>query len=235
MEVGGTGPGGWARDRSGRGRTDLARALRLLVITDRVLAGPRGIGAVVETALIGGCRAIQLRDKHASARELADMGRSLLPAVRAADGLLLVNDRLDVAMAIGADGAHLGPSDLPVEAARSVAPPGFLIGYSTDSPRLAKQAEAAGADYLGCGAVFGTRTKDVGDEAIGIPRLDEVARSVSIPVVGIGGVTAEGAERIARETGAAGVAVVGAVMGAPDPEEAAGRLLHPFRPRTAPG
>jgi thiamine-phosphate diphosphorylase len=222
--------GGTERDRTGSRQVELTRALRLTVITDRRLAGTRGVVAVVEAALTGGCRAIQLRDKEASARELANMGRGLLPTVRAAGALLLVNDRLDVAMAIGADGVHLGPEDLPVEAARSVAPPGFLIGFSTDSPDVAREAESEGADYLGCGAVFGTRTKDVGDEAIGIHRLDEVARSVAIPVVGIGGVTPPGAERIARATGAAGVAVIGAVMAAPDPEGAARRLIEPFRP-----
>jgi thiamine-phosphate diphosphorylase len=227
--------GGTERERAGSRQVELTRALRLMVITDRRLAGTRGVVAVVEAALAAGCRAIQLRDKEASARELANMGRGLLPTVRAAGALLLVNDRLDVAMAIGADGVHLGPEDLPVEAARSVAPPGFLIGFSTDSPDVAREAESEGADYLGCGAVFGTRTKDVGDEAIGIHRLDEVARSVAIPVVGIGGVTPSGAERIARETAAAGVAVVGAVMAAPDPEGAARRLLQPFRSRTGPG
>lgn len=219
---------GTERDRASSRQAELTRALRLMVITDRRLAGPRGVVAVVAAALTGGCRAIQLRDKQASARELANMGRALLPMVRAAGGLLLVNDRLDVAMAIGADGVHLGPEDLPVEAARSVAPPGFLIGFSTDSPGVARQAESAGADYLGCGAVFGTRTKDVGDEAIGVHRLGEVARSVAIPVVGIGGVTPPGAERIARATRAAGVAVIGAVMGATDPTHATRGLLAAF-------
>lgn len=216
-------------------RGDLASRLGLLVITDRALAGSRGVEAVVAAALAGGCRAVQLRDKGASARALAEMGRGLLPPIRNAGALLFVNDRLDVALAIGADGAHLGPSDLPIGAARAVVPPGFLLGYSTDDPTEARRAEAAGADYLGCGAVFGTRTKDVGDEAIGVPRLDEVARSVSIPVLGIGGVTPSGAERIAVETRAAGVAVVGAVMTAANPEEAARRLLRPFLSRTGPG
>jgi len=206
----------------------LAHHLRLLVVTDEGLAGPRGVRDVVAQALFGGAGAIQLRNKQASARELAQQARELLTLTRPAGALLFVNDRLDVAVAVGADGVHLGPEDLPVPAARAVAPRPFLLGFSTDDPNTARSAETAGADYLGCGAVFGTTTKDVGGEAIGLDRLDAVARAVGIPVVGIGGVTAEGAQAIAAHTAACGVAVVGAVMAAANPQEAAARLLDPF-------
>jgi thiamine-phosphate pyrophosphorylase len=209
-------------------RDDLSFALRLIVVTDDALAGPRGVEEVVGRSLLGGAPAIQLRDKGASARELVRQGLRLRDMTRQHGALLFINDRFDVALAVGADGVHLGPDDLPVGHVRRCAPEGFLIGSSTDDPHRARQLEAEGADYLGCGAVFGTRTKDVGDEAIGLHRLDEVARAVRIPVVGIGGVTAPGAWRVAAETAAAGVAVVGAVMSAPDPAEAVRDLLEPF-------
>jgi thiamine-phosphate pyrophosphorylase len=149
---------------------------------------------------------------------------------RAAGALFFVNDRVDVALAAEADGAHLGPWDLPIEALRRWVPEDFLLGYSTDDPDEARRAEAAGADYLGCGAVYPTRSKDVGDEAIGPQGLDRVARAVGIPVVGIGGVTPERASELAA-TAAAGVAVMGAIMAADDPGGAVAGLLRAFQAR----
>jgi len=194
---------------------ELRQALRLIVITDRRLAAPRSVESVVQEAITAGARVIQLRDKQAGPHELLSRARRLVAITRPAGALLLVNDRVDVALSAGADGVHIGPRDLPLRTVCAAVPDGFLVGYSTDDPEDARKAEGAGAAYIGCGAVFGTRTKDVGDEAIGLERLDAVARAVSIPVIGIGGVTPEGAEQIA-ETAASGVAVVGAVMGARD-------------------
>jgi thiamine-phosphate pyrophosphorylase len=204
--------------------------VRLIVITDRRLAAPRPLTEVVEAALAAGAPAIQLRDKHATPAGVLEQARALLPLVRAAGALLFINDRVDVALAAGADGVHLGPLDLPVAAARRIAPPGFFIGCSTDDPAHARRAEVEGASYIGCGAVFGTITKaDLGDEAIGTARLDEVARAVGIPVVGIGGIDAANIHRVGA-THAAGAAVVGAVMRAEDPAAAVRDLLRLFRP-----
>lgn len=203
--------------------------LSLVVVTDAALAAPRTVADVVRAALRGGAPAIQLRDKQATARELVEHARRLLPAVHGAGALLFINDRLDVALVAGADGVHLGPDDLPVPAARRCTPPGFLIGYSTDQPELARAAERDGADYIGCGAVFGTTTKaEVGDERIGTARLREVASAVRIPVIGIGGVTRDNVVQVAA-SGARGAAVVGAIMRAADPESEAGFLLERFR------
>jgi thiamine-phosphate pyrophosphorylase len=201
-----------------------AELLRLMVVTDRRLAEPRTVTEIVEAALSAGTPAIQLRDKEAGAAELFAQARALLPAVRVAGALLFINDRLDVALAAGADGVHLGPSDIPVAAARRIVPPHFLIGYSTDDPDLARAAEADGASYIGCGAVFGTATKEVGDEAIGVHRLDEVARAVRIPVIGIGGIRPDNIAGVAA-TRAAGAAVVGSVMSATDTTRAVHALL----------
>jgi len=201
--------------------------LRLIVITDRALAAPRAVEDVVRAALEAGAPAIQLRDKSADARALFDQARALRRLTRAHGALLFVNDRLDVALAAGADGVHLGPDDLPVAAARRVVPPDFLVGFSTDEPELARRAAADGAVYIGCGAVFGTSTKDVGNQRIGPEGLRRVVEAVAVPVIGIGGVTADNAAELAR-AGAAGAAVVGAVMKAPDVADVVRRLLAPF-------
>lgn len=202
--------------------------LRLIVITDRTLASPREVRDVVAAALEAGAPAVQVRDKQASARELAEQARALLPLVHEAGARLFINDRLDVALAVGADGVHLGPDDLTVAAARRIAPPPFLIGRSTDVPAIAVQAEREGADYIGCGSVFGTSTKpEVAGERIGPDRLDEVATAVRIPVVGIGGVTVDNVGAIAA-TRAVGAAVVGGVMASMDPAAAVRALLAPF-------
>lgn len=213
----------------GRGSvTELSRALRLIVITDPAIAAARSIEEVVDEALRAGARAIQLRDKTASARSLLDQALRLREQTREWDALLFINDRFDVALAAEADGVHLGPDDLPVRAVRRATPTGFLIGASTDDPAIAQDLEAAGADYIGCGTVFPTSTKEDAGEAIGIGGLVRVVESVNIPVVGIGGVTPETARMIAQQSGAAGVASVGAVMAAQDPATAVHQLLAPF-------
>jgi thiamine-phosphate pyrophosphorylase len=202
----------------------------LIVLTDRALAAPRDVIEVIAAALAAGAPAIQLRDKGADAAALTEAARTLRVLTRRHGALLFVNDRVDVALAVGADGVHLGPDDLPVAAVRPTVPKGFLVGYSTDDPDQARRAVAAGAEYIGCGTVYGTSTKADAGEAIGLARLDEVARSVSVPVVAIGGITPERAVDVAG-TRAAGVAVVGAVMSATDPGEAVRRLLAPFPAR----
>ncbi len=208
---------------------ELAAALRIVVITDEQLAAPRSVEEVVEMALAGGARTIQLRAKGSAPGSVLETADRLRTVTRRAGALLFVNDRLDIALAAAADGVHLGPDDVPLAAARRVVPPDFLVGWSTDDPMKARRAELEGADYIGCGSVYATRTKDVGEEAIGLDRLDEVARAVSIPVVGIGGITPARATEV-RSTAAAGVAVVSAVMGAPDPTAVVRSILAALSP-----
>ena len=207
----------------------LAEALRVLVVTDAALAGGRTVAQVVDLALAAGARAVQLRNKGDAPRRLLEVGRELRARTSAAGALLFVNDRLDVALALDADGVHLGPNDLPVAAARSVAPT-LLIGRSADDPEAARRAVLDGADYIGCGTVYATSTKADAGEVIGLEGLARVAAAVSVPVVGIGGITTARAVEVAG-TGAAGVAVVGAVMAAADPGEAVRQLMAPFRER----
>jgi len=210
---------------STRPRRDLAERLRVIVITDRILARPREVGDVVDAALSAGAPAVQLREKALPPRDVLPLARRLRAATRAAQALFLVNDRLDLALAIGADGVHLGPDDLPVDAARRIAPPGFLIGYSADTPSTARAAIAADADYIGCGTVFPTSTKKDAGSVIGPEGLAAVVAAVEAPVVAIGGITPARAPEVFR-AGAAGCAVVSAVMAAPDPARAVRELLQ---------
>ncbi|HEX7051427.1 MAG TPA: thiamine phosphate synthase [Longimicrobiales bacterium] len=198
---------------------------RLIVITDHALARPRTVSDIVRACLEAGAPVIQLRDKHATARELFDQARRLRDLTARFDARLIVNDRLDVALAAHADGVHLGPDDLPIKAARRAAAPPFIIGFSTDDPAEAARAQAEGADYIGCGAVFGTTTKaEVGEERIGPAGLAAVARAVDIPVVGIGGIGPANVAALAG-TGAAGIAVIGAIMTADEPAAVTRALL----------
>ena len=212
----------------------------MTVITDEVLARPRALSGVVREALAAGAPTIQLRLKSASARELLEAAQTLLPIVRSAGALFIVNDRLDVALAAGADGVHLGPDDLPVKDvrrvtgaravdadARSGVADTFIVGYSTDTTDEAARAEAEGADYLGVGAVYATANKSDAGDVIGLEGLRRVVKAVSIPVVAIGGITPERAPAVAK-TGACGSATIGAVMSAAEPAEAVRELLLPF-------
>lgn len=200
--------------------------LRLIVVTDRKLAAPRRVLDVVRECLEAGAPAVQLRDKDATARELFEQARELRALTAEFGALLFINDRLDVALAADADGVHLGPEDLPIGAARLAAPEPFLIGYSTNDPADAVRAQAEGASYIGCGAVFDTTTKaEARGERIGPEGLAAVASAVEIPVVGIGGITPHNVRELVG-TGAAGVAVARAVMAAERPGEVVRRLLE---------
>lgn len=204
---------------------DLRERLRLIVVTDPDCGAGRTVADVVRAAVRGGAPAIQLRMKDASAREMAEAARALLAETRAAGALLFINDRVDVALAVGADGAHVGQDDLPVAAARRIAPAGFLLGVSAETPELARVAEADGADYVGVGPVCVTGSKADAGDAVGAERIAQVAAAVRIPVVGIGGITSENAPPVIH-AGAAGVAVISAVMRAADPDAAVRALLR---------
>ncbi|HET7460296.1 MAG TPA: thiamine phosphate synthase [Longimicrobium sp.] len=204
---------------------DLAPRLSLIVITDPDCGAGRSIVDVARAALQAGAPSLQLRGKDQPAREQVELARALLASTRPAGALLWVNDRLDVALAAGADGVHLGQDDVPLEAARRIVPSGFRIGISAETPELARAAERGGADYVGTGPVYATGSKADAGDAVGCERIREVARAVRIPVVGIGGISASNAADIIR-AGATGVAVISAVMRAPDPEAATRALLR---------
>jgi thiamine-phosphate pyrophosphorylase len=201
--------------------------LRLIVITDRQLAAPRTVEWVAAEALAAGAPAIQLRDKHASTAELLESGLRLRELTERHQALFFINDRLDIAAAVRADGVHLGPDDIPIAAARA-AYADLLLGFSTDSPEQARAAHRKGASYIGCGAVFTTASKaEVADEQIGIEGLRAVVNAVSLPVVAIGGITPDNVDRVAA-AGAAGCAVIKSVMAASQPGMVVSALLRAF-------
>ena len=170
---------------------------------------------------------LQLRAKEAGARALVAAARRMLPLCRGAGVPFCVNDRLDVALAIGADVVHLGQDDLPLgDALRvraGVGRPDLMIGFSTHNPAQALAAASAGADYIGFGPVFATSSKLNPDPVVGLNLLAEVCRAVSVPVVAIGGVTPKHVALLAQ-AGASAAAVISAVNNATDPT-AAGRQV----------
>ncbi len=215
-------------------RDDLLRRLALIVVTDRGNRSVRALEEIVELALDAGAPAVQLRDKTLPPRAVLPLARRLRTAAHAAGALFFVNDRTDLALAAEADGVHLGSHDLPVAAARRIAPRPFLIGRSARTPADARAAVAAGADYIGCGAVFATRTKTADGDPIGPSGLAAVVQAVEAPVVAIGGVKpADVADLLA--TGAAGCAVAGAVMRSAEPARAVRQLLATSEAARSPG
>jgi thiamine-phosphate pyrophosphorylase len=191
------------------------------LVTQRDLSAGRSTAEIVDAALAGGIDVVQVREKHDSARDQLAVAREIRGTTAAAGVPLVVNDRVDVALAAGADGVHLGDDDLPIDVARDQLGEDALIGRSVSTVEAARAAESAGADYLGVGAVYATSSKDVDDEnqAIGLDVVEDIGDAVDIPCVGIGGVTAENAADVVA-AGADGVAVITAITRADDPEAA---------------
>lgn len=201
---------------------DLRRRISLYVIPDPVVGRGRELVEQARLALAGGATALQLRLKNATSREFYRAACSLKELCREAGALFIINDRLDIALSVGADGVHLGQSDLPCAEARRLAPGGFIVGVSAHTPEQARQAVTEGADYLGVGAVFPTGSK-ADAETCGLEGLRKVRAAVDLPLVAIGGVTLERLPRTLA-AGADGVAVISAVVGTDDPAEAAKRF-----------
>lgn len=198
----------------------------LHVLTDAA-GGPRALAAVT-AAVAAGTPVVQVRAKGCTDRVLHDFARAVVEVCRPAGVTCLVNDRVDVALAVGADGTHLGEHDLPLAAARRVAGPGHLLGGTARDPERARLLVAEGADYLGVGPAFATTTKTGLPDPIGPAGVAAVATAVPVPVVAIGGVTAARVGELLA-AGAAGVAVVGAVSAAADPGAATRELLRALR------
>lgn len=171
--------------------------------------------AVAEQLCAGGARLLQLRIKRRPSRDFLSDALAVGRICRRHGATFIVNDRLDVALAAGADGVHLGQDDLPLPAARSLCGPEKIVGVSTHSLAQALAAQAAGADYVGFGPLFGTTSKATGYTPRGLDRLAEVCDRLTIPAVAIGGITTERAPAVLA-AGAAAVAMIGALVSAPD-------------------
>lgn len=189
-------------------------SLRLYAVTDRAWVGRQTLCQQVEAALQGGVTCVQLREKHLDRDAFLAEARQLCALCRRYGVPFIVNDDLDVALACGADGIHVGQDDMPAAEVRRRAGRRLIVGVSAHTPEEARLAEAAGADYLGAGAVFGSATKT--DASLLTPAgLQAVCAAVHIPVVAIGGVNARNILQL-QGSGAAGAAVVSGIFGAPD-------------------
>jgi thiamine-phosphate pyrophosphorylase len=193
----------------------MLKGVHLCVITDPTLAPGRDHVAIAEAALAGGADMIQLRDKTGSLRDLLPQARAIQALCRARRAIFIVNDRVDLALAVDADGAHVGQEDLPAESARRLLGFGRILGVSTHDLQQAEEACAHGADYIGFGPMFPTGTKETGYPPRGIAALREIRRAVALPILAIGGITLENVSLVI-EAGATAPAVVSAVVATPD-------------------
>jgi thiamine-phosphate pyrophosphorylase len=194
--------------------------LRLCVITEVRPEAGRDHLEIARAALIGGADMIQLRDKTGSLRELLPQACAIRLLCRTHNALFIVNDRLDLALAAEADGAHVGQEDLPAVEARRLLGPNRILGVSTHSVEQALAARDAGADYIGFGPMFPTGTKVTGYTPRGPAALREVRNAVSLPILAIGGITLENVG-VVISAGATAPAVISAVVGAANIAEAA--------------
>lgn len=188
--------------------------LRLYAVTDRAWLHGQTLEQQVEAALQGGVTCVQLREKQLDREQFIQLGRSIGCLCRRYGVPLFINDNLEVALACGADGVHVGQDDLPVEEVRRRVGDNLIVGVSAHNPEEARRAYAGGADYLGTGAVFGSTTK-TNVTALSHETLRAICDAVPIPVVAIGGITRDNLPRLAG-TGVAGVAVVSGIFAADD-------------------
>ncbi len=197
----------------------------LYVITDEVIAGGLSHAEIAQRAIAGGADVIQLRDKVCGCRELIRVGRTLREITKKSGTLLIVNDRLDVALTCGADGVHLGQDDISAVVARQLAPHGFIIGISVGTVEEAVRAEHDGADYIALSPVFSTASKFNAGPGHGLEVLRQIRQNVSLPVIAIGGINRDNVRDVIL-AGADGVAVISDVVGSPDITIAARELKN---------
>ena len=187
----------------------------LYVILDRGAAGGRDLPQLLDAVLAGGCRVVQLREKTMPFDDLYPVARALRRRCREAGCLFIVNDRVDLALALEADGVHVGQDDLPAREARRLLRPGMILGVSTHDESQARRARDDGADYVAVGSMFPTGSKP-GFRLVGPDLVRRVRPEIPVPLVAIGGITVDNVTEVIR-AGADAVAVVSAVCGAPDP------------------
>lgn len=200
----------------------------LYLVTDRGILQGRDLFKSVEDAIKGGVTLVQLREKDISSLDFYNIAVKLKKLVNSFNVPLIINDRLDIALAVDADGLHIGQEDLPIEVARKLLGPGKILGYSASTIEEAVYGEKNGADYLGVGAVYATGSKSDAGEPIGIETLKKVKERVSIPIVGIGGIGISNMEEV-KATGIEGVSLISAILGSQDIEGTSRNLINLWR------
>lgn len=195
----------------------------LYLVTDRGLARGRSNLEIVTAAVIGGATVVQLREKECSTLEFIEQALSIKAFLKTRHIPLIINDRVDVAQAVEADGVHLGQTDMPLDTAKDILGDTMIIGISAECLEDAITAEKGGADYLGISPIYATPTKNDTAPALGLEGLRKIRKAVRLPLVGIGGLNRNNADEVIRN-GADGVAVVSAIVAADNPEVAAREL-----------
>lgn len=200
----------------------------LYLILDEASAGGRSLVSVLQDAAAAGARLFQYRNKLGSGAEAYRQALALRRAAAGAGALFLVNDRCDLALAVKADGVHLGQQDLPLAMARRLLGPGRIVGVSTHRPEQVREADRGGADYIGFGPIYAPRSKADHEPVVGLEGLRAVRPLTRLPIFAIGGIGQDQVEAV-LEAGADGVAVISAVMTAPDLSGAVKGFLSRFR------
>lgn len=199
----------------------------LYLCTDRRLMTSPTIEASVESALRGGTTVIQLREKDCSSREFYELGLRVKKITERYNAPLIINDRVDIALAVGAAGVHVGQGDLPCKVVREIVGPDMIVGVSAATLEEAVRAEQDGADYLGVGAMYATATK-TDTRPVSMEELLKIRAAVKIPIVVIGGINKQTLGNF-KGTGVDGLAVVSAIVAQPNPEAAARELLRMWK------
>jgi thiamine-phosphate pyrophosphorylase len=205
---------------------------RLCFIADSEAAAIKDILKIVSEAVAGGATLVQLRGKKWTGREFERLGIEAAQILRPEGIPLIINDRVDIALACAADGVHLGQEDLSLAYARKILGRGKLLGISVNTPEEAESAESDGADYLGAGPVFATSSKDGLPPLLGLSGFQKIRTKVKIPILAIGGITVANAAEVIS-AGADGVAVISAIASSGSPRSAATELIQAIgKPRT---
>lgn len=202
--------------------------LSLYLVLDPDLCRPLGMVETARLAVVGGVTLVQLRDKGASPAQMIDTGRALKAALAGTGVPLIVNDDVEAAIAIGADGLHVGQDDMDAQIARRLIGPDMILGLSVETEALAAAVDPAVVDYVGAGPVFATQTKPAHKPPVGMEGLARLVAATSLPAVAIGGLKTGHVEAVLK-AGAQGLAVVSAICGQPDPQAAGFELSEAIR------
>ena len=202
--------------------------MHLHLVTDRGLTLGRSLIDIIRAAAAGGISAVQLREKDCSTREFVELGHSVIKELKQLQIPLIINDRVDVALALGADGVHLGQSDMPYAMARELLGPQAVIGLSVETLEQARDAEQLDVDYLGLSPVFATATKTDLAKPLGLDGISQIRSESRHHLVAIGGISHDNAAEV-MTAGADGLAVVSAICSAADPQQASQLLLQKMK------